>query len=344
MPRERELTPFERGQVIGMCKAGKNRLTISNVLKIPKSTVRDTINRYAISQNGTSEKRSGRPRALNDNDQQQLRNILKENNRLTLAETQQKFQDSQNKIVSEKTIRKNLHQLGLHSRIAASKPFLNESQRVKRLQWCINHQDWSVQKWKTVIWSDESRFTLYQSDGPCRVWREAGARFNIENLSPSIKHGGGGIMVWGCFSGRGLGPLVKVDGKMNRFDYIQILNDHLLPLVHSQFHRRPYAFQDDNAPVHRAKDVENWIAEKNIKVLSDWPSQSPDLNPIEHLWNELEQKIRKRYTRPKNLRELEMALQEEWRRIPSEVYINLIESMPKRINACIESQGWPTKY
>ncbi|PKC62285.1 hypothetical protein RhiirA1_522356, partial [Rhizophagus irregularis] len=107
MPRERELSPFERGQVIGMCKAGKNRLTISNVLKIPKSTVRDTINRYAISQNGTSEKRSGRPRALNDNDQQQLRNILKENNRLTLAETQQKFQDSQNKIVSEKTIRKN---------------------------------------------------------------------------------------------------------------------------------------------------------------------------------------------------------------------------------------------
>ncbi|CAB5125112.1 E3 ubiquitin-protein ligase UBR1 [Rhizophagus irregularis DAOM 181602=DAOM 197198] len=63
-----------------------------------------------------------------------------------------------------------------------------------------------------------------------------------------------------------------------------------------------------------------------------------------YLWNELEQKIRKRHTRPKNLRELEMALQEEWRRIPSEVYINLIESMPKRINACIESQGWPTKY
>ena len=47
---------------------------------------------------------------------------------------------------------------------------------------------------------------------------------------------------------------------------------------------------------------------------------------------------------PKNLRELEMALQEEWRKIPSEVYINLIESMPRRINACIESQGWSTKY
>ena len=47
---------------------------------------------------------------------------------------------------------------------------------------------------------------------------------------------------------------------------------------------------------------------------------------------------------PKNLYELKKALQEEWKKIPSETYINLIESMPRRIEACIESQGWPTKY
>ena len=66
--------------------------------------------------------------------------------------------------------------------------------------------------------------------------------------------------------------------------------------------------------------------------------------PIEHLWHELERRLRKRSVHPKNFHELEEALQEEWERIPSETYINLIESMPRRIEACIKNNGWPTKY
>ena len=87
-----------------------------------------------------------------------------------------------------------------------------------------------------------------------------------------------------------------------------------------------------------------WIVQKKIKILPDWPSQSPDLNPIEHLWHELERRLRKRSAHPKNFRELEEALQDEWERIPPETYINLIESMPHRIEACIKNNGWPTKY
>ena len=141
----------------------------------------------------------------------------------------------------------------IYSRVAAPKPLLTESQREKRLSWCIERQSWSVQQWKTVIWSDESRFTLFKNDGSSRVWQKNGTRYNIENLTPTVKHGGGGVMVWGCFSEKGLGPLVKVDGKMNRFDYIEILDKHLLPFIRSKHHRQRYAFQDDNTPVHTAK-------------------------------------------------------------------------------------------
>ena len=148
----------------------------------------------------------------------------------------------------------------------------------------------------------------------------------------------------GGFSGKGLGPLVKVDGKMNRFDYIQILEKHLLPLIKEEFNCRGYWFQDDNAPVHTAKDVKKWILMNKIKVLPDWPSQSPDLNPIEHLWSELERRIRSKPQAITNIAELETALQEEWGKISQSQVMALIESMPRRIEAVISSNGWPTKY
>ena len=95
----------------------------------------------------------------------------------------------------------------------------------------MNRRNWSKKMWRSVIWSDESRFTLFCNDGPMRVWRKTGTRYNIENLMPTVKHGGGGIMVWGCFSALGLGPLVRIEGKMDHRDYINILKNNLLPFI-----------------------------------------------------------------------------------------------------------------
>ena len=63
-------------------------------------------------------------------------------------------------------------------------------------------------------------------------------------MVPTVKFGGGSLIMWGCFSGKGLGPLVKVEGKMNRLDYIKILEEHLLPLIDRDFSRRGYLFQE----------------------------------------------------------------------------------------------------
>jgi len=96
--------------------------------------------------------------------------------------------------VSTKTIRKNLHELGIFSRVAAV--------RENRLKWCLDRRDWSVRQWKNVIWSDEFRFKIFRSDGPSRVWRGNGKCYNIR---PSVKHGGDGIIVWGGFLERDWG-------------------------------------------------------------------------------------------------------------------------------------------
>ena len=339
-----DLTEAERNQIIGLFKGGSTKANIIKTLGFSKTTVYRTIKLYHEGKSLKTQPRSGRPKLLNNEHQKTLKKIVKKNNHQSAEQIKNKFQEKTEMQASTRTIRRNLYELNIFSCIPAFKPLLNDKQRENRLNWCIEKKDWSIKKWKSVIWSDESRFTIFKNDGPGRVWRTPGTRFNIENMVPSIKHGGGGVMMWGCFSGKGLGPLIKVDGKMNHGDYIQILEKHLLPLINNNFSGKNYLFQDDNAPVHTAKNVKKWMETKKIKILENWPSQSPDLNPIEHLWSELERRIRNRPKPAKNMKELERALHEEWNKITKNTLTNLIKSMPRRVEACIKNNGWPTKY
>lgn len=100
-------------------------------------------------------------------------------------------------------------------------------------------------------------------------------------------------------------------------------------------------FQHDNDPKHKAKTVTKWLADNSIVVL-EWPSQSPDLNPIENLWCEAERRIGGRKFKKED--ELFNAVQEKWRGIPKERLEKLVESMPRRCKAVIDSNGYATKY
>src|SRR5277367_832952 len=131
-------------------------------------------------------------------------------------------------------------------------------------------------------------------------------------------------MMWGCFSWYGLNPLVKIDGSINSERYInEILGYHLIPFLEEyEEDNGECFFQQDNAPIHTSYQTRSFLEENEITLLP-WPGQSPDLNPIEHLWDELERNIRSRSEKPKNLNELESFLQESWLQISSEVYQKL---------------------
>lgn len=174
--------------------------------------------------------------------------------------------------------------------------------------------------------------------------RRVGEEYSPDCVVRTVKHGGGNIMVWGCMTMAGVGNVYKCEGRMNSQTYVQMLEEVLKPSIEKLFKgsRRPlYFFQQDNAPCHTAKATMSFFSRRRITLL-EWPAQSPDLNPIENLWQKLKENVHKRS--PTSKHDLYQKIQEEWEKIPTDYCAKVVESMPKRINAVIKAKGGPTKY
>jgi hypothetical protein len=102
-------------------------------------------------------------------------------------------------------------------------------------------------------------------------------------------------------------------------------------------------FQEDNARPHKAKVTIAFREENALRTLP-WPAQSPDLNPIENLWAEIKRRLHNLKQKPSNIDELEKCVEKVWRAIPNETIENLVDSMPRRVEAVIAANGGPTKY
>ena len=148
-------------------------------------------------------------------------------------------------------------------------------------------------------------------------------------------------MIWGCFSAKGPGRLIRVKERMNGAMYREILSENLLPSARALKMKRGWVFQHDNDPKHTARETKEWLRKKHFKVL-EWPSQSPDLNPIENLWREL--KVRVAQRQPQNITALEEICMEEWAKIPATVCENLVKTYRKRLTCVIANKGYITKY
>ena len=246
--------------------------------------------------------------------------------------------------VSSQTVHQVLKQHSLKAVTKKTKPLLSAVHCKKRLAFALKYQNWTVEDWKRIIWSDETKINRIGSDGKQWVWKQVGQGLIDREVQGIVKFGGGNIMVWGCMGWEGVGRLAEVEGKMDANQYVSILEDNLLPsLEESGFSTEDIIFQQDNDPKHTSKKATKWFEDNDINVL-DWAPQSPDINPIEHLWQHIKRQLGEYSTMPKVVWEIWERVAEVWNEIPPEVCQNLIESMPIRLEAVIKAKGGHTMY
>ena len=174
------------------------------------------------------------------------------------------------------------------------------------------------------------------------MWRRRGERHADACVREGNRWGGASVMIWGGISGRSRTPLAVIDGTLTAQRYVDnILRPVLLPFLAQN--PDVTIFQQDNARPHSARVTREFLNDNNVDVM-EWPPYSPDLSPIEHLWDQLKSAIAQRQPAPRNRRELVEAVHEEWDRIPQFRISRLVTSMLRRCRACCDARGGHTRY
>lgn len=339
--KNREIPLPVRKIIIELWKKKISYRNIGKTVGKSHATIQYIINQYKATGSCKVRPRSGRPKKLTTREESSVVAKIRKNSKISAPKLAEEVREEFSKNVNPQTIRNCLHRAGYKGRVARRKPLISETNRKKRLEFAREHVNKSNEFWESVIFSDETKINLFGSDGRDKVWRKKNTALKIENICATVRHGGGNILLWGCMSANGTGNLVFIDGIMDQHAYLNILRNNLFPSVEKLGLEGRYLFQQDNDPKHTARLVREWMIH-NVRQQLHTPPQSPDVNPIEHLWEELKRRVRKHQVR--NKEDLKNRIRQEWENIPPEVTRKLVLSLPKRINAIIKANGNCTKY
>ncbi|UYV67153.1 hypothetical protein LAZ67_4004123, partial [Cordylochernes scorpioides] len=323
---------FTRGMVIGLKRAGWSIRQIAADTHLGASTVHRLWRRWLEQGNVAIYRNVGATRVTSARVDRRILRQAVAAPQATCTAIPQHVQDTLDHSISTRTISRRLVANGLHSCRPLRRLPLTPPNRRQRLEWCRARSTWMTE-WHRVVFSDESRFCLSSDSRRVRVWRRRGERSNPAAIveRPTVRQRG--IMVWGAIAYDSRSPLLRIQGTMTAQRYV---DDVLRPVTLPYLQGVPNAlYQQDNARPHTARISQQAL--QDVQMLP-WPPYSPDLSPIEHVWDIIGRRLHA-LPQPRSEDELWQMVEREWRAIPQDAIRTLIDALPRRVAACIAVRG-----
>ncbi|OBZ78513.1 Transposable element Tcb1 transposase [Choanephora cucurbitarum] len=201
---------------------------------------------------------------------------------------------------------------------------LTSKRKKDRLNWAKSRQNWTINNWKRVVFSEETKIKRSASNDAQWAWKAVDEELKDFQLKHLYKHGGVSINVWSCFCRRGPGYLTKIEDRMNFNLYIEVLDDELIKtLDYYNYSEDTVIFEQNNDPKHTAKKALKHLEDRGTEVM-DCPAYSPDLNPIQNF----KRRLAACFTHSDSIHELFSHVTKVWKNIEPTICEEPIECMP----------------